>query len=44
MQYLRFPIILLIATNLKYCFWLAKYTLDGIFKVKIRTTELTHLC
>ena len=38
MQYLRFRIILLTATNLKYCFWLVKFTLDGIFKIKIRVT------
>ena len=38
MQYLRFRIILLIATNLKYCFWLVKYTLDAILKIKIRVT------
>ena len=38
MQYLLFRIIPLLAANLRYCFWLVKYTLDGISKIKIRVT------
>ena len=33
-QHLLFRIIRLIAENLKYCFWLVKYTPDGISKMK----------
>ena len=43
MQHLLFRIIPLIAANLKYCFWLVKYKTDGISKIKIRVTQLTHL-
>ena len=38
MQHLLYRIIPLIAANLKYCFWLAKYTLGVISKIKIRVT------
>ena len=40
MQYFAFGIILLIATNLKYCLWLVKYTLDCISKIKIRVKSV----
>ena len=39
MQYFAFRIILLIATNLKYCLWLVKYTLDCISKIKLESSQ-----